>query len=316
MSNPQRFYEILPGALAWATLVFMVLFSWLLPTAVAIFIILFDIYWLLKTIYLSLHLRYTFTEMKATMRKDWLSKIKNEKPGWEDIYHLIIFPMYKEPYDVVRESFERLAAVNYPKEKLLVVLATEESGADAAENVARRIQENFENKFGKLLITRHPAGLPGEIPGKGGNETWAAKEAKKLLLDPENISPDMTLVSSFDVDTQVFPEYFGRLTYVFLSTEKNLQAIYQPVPFFTNNVYQAPAIARVISFSSTFWQMMQQARPERLTTFSSQSIPFRLLLDIGYWNTDVSIITAILKLCRFNIRFPWTRTSPMVFGRR
>lgn len=265
----------------------MFLFSWLLPTAVAIFIILFDIYWLLKTVYLSLHLRFTFKEMKEVMRKNWLSKLKTEKPWWEDIYHLVIFPMYKEPYEVVRESFERLAEVNYPKEKLLVVLATEESGGAAAEETAKRVKESFEGRFGELFISRHPSGLSGEIAGKGGNETWAAKEAKKLLLDPKQILPEKVMVSSFDIDTQVFPEYFGRLTYVFLSTEKNLQAIYQPVPFFTNNVYDSPAIARVISSSSTFWQMMQQARPERLTTFSSQSIPFQLLLDIGYWHTDV-----------------------------
>lgn len=334
----QRFYEILPGALAWTTLILVVVLSWLLPVWISIFIILFDIYWLLKTAYLSLHLRYTFKEMREVMSKDWLAMLKNlpttnykpQTTNWSDIYHLIIFPMYKEPYDVVRESFERLAEANYPKEKLFVVLATEESGGEAAEETARLVKENFEGKFGELLVTKHPSGLSGEIPGKGGNETWAAKEAKRLLIDPliardanmanatrmpqigsENshgpfanaiyansqyshefadshrLGYENILVSSFDIDTQILPEYFGRLTYVFLSTENNLRAIYQPVPFFTNNVYQAPAIARVISFSSTFWQMMQQARPERLTTFSSQSIPFRMLLDVGYWNTDV-----------------------------
>jgi hypothetical protein len=61
----KRFFEMLPGILAWLTLIFMVLFSWLLPVWVSIFIILFDIYWVLKTVYLSLHLRATFSEMRA-----------------------------------------------------------------------------------------------------------------------------------------------------------------------------------------------------------------------------------------------------------
>jgi hypothetical protein len=72
-----------------------------------------------------------------------------------------------------------------------------------------------------------------------------------------------------------------------LTAPDPLRAIYQPVPLFTNNVYDAPALARVVSFSCTFWQMMQQARPERLTSFSSQSIPFQTLIDIGFWQRDI-----------------------------
>ncbi|MEK7463391.1 MAG: hypothetical protein AAB621_03460, partial [Patescibacteria group bacterium] len=43
----------------------------------------------------------------------------------------------------------------------------------------------------------------------------------------------------------------------------------------------------VVSFSATFWHMMQQARPERMTTFSSHSMPFKALVEIGYWQKDV-----------------------------
>jgi cellulose synthase/poly-beta-1,6-N-acetylglucosamine synthase-like glycosyltransferase len=194
--------------------------------------------------------------------------------------------MYKEPYEVVRESFESLCGANYPKEKMMVVLAVEERAAQEAGDVAERIKKDFHGRFGALEVTVHPRGIPGELPGKGANEAWAAKEARRILIDGK-IEPENVLVSSFDIDTQIFPEYFGRLTYVFLSEENRSRAIYQPIPFFTNNVYQSPAIARVISFSSTFWQMMQQSRPERLTSFSSQSIPLKALMDMGYWHTDV-----------------------------
>jgi len=33
--------------------------------------------------------------------------------------------------------------------------------------------------------------------------------------------------------------------------------------------------------------MMQQSRPERLTSFSSQSIPLQTLLDIGWWDKTI-----------------------------
>ncbi len=280
----RRFFEILPGALSWATIILMFLLSRFTPTAVAFFIILFDIYWLLKTIYLSLHLRATFAKMKESLGINWFARLPE---GWQDIYHLVILPMHTEPYEVVKESLDSLMKSNYPKDKMIVVLATEESGGDAARKTAETAEKEFGGTFFKFLVTAHPANLEGEIPGKGANETWAAREVKEKIIDPLRVDYKKILVSVFDVDTQIFPEYFGRLTYVFLSSKNNLQAIYQPIPLFLNNIYQAPALARVVSFSATFWQMMQQSRPERLTSFSSQSIPFQTLLDIGFWHTNV-----------------------------
>lgn len=283
----KRFFEILPGALAWTTLILVVLFSWLLPVWVSIFIILFDVYWLLKTLYLSLHLRATFSEMKRNLGVDWLARLDAFGERAEGVYHLVVLPMYDEPYEVVRESFECLARSHYPKNKLLVVLGLEARAGESALRVGQKIKAEFGDTFLRLLVTVHPKDLPGEIPGKGSNEVWAAKKAKEDLIDSLQLSYAKVLVSVFDVDTQVFPEYFGRLTYVFLNAPSPLRSIYQPIPLFTNNIYEAPALARVVSFSTTFWQMMQQSRPERLTSFSSQAIPFQTLLDIGYWDKDI-----------------------------
>src|SRR3989344_1898058 len=280
-----RFYEILPGALSWLTLILIVVMSWGLPTAVSIFIILFDVYWLLKTIYMSFHLRSTYVAMRKNLKVDWVERFK-DVPEVGSVHHLVIFPFYDEPYEVVRESFESLAKSNYPFEKMLVVLATEAKAGESAQKAAKKIEAEFGGKFLKFLATTHPAGLPGEVPGKGANEAWAAREAERLLIQPLGIPAKKIMVSVFDIDTHVFPEYFGCLSHAFLTSPDPLRAVYQPVPLFTNNIYQAPAFARVVAFSCTFWQMMQQARPERLTTFSSQSIPFTVLRDIGFWATD------------------------------
>jgi cellulose synthase/poly-beta-1,6-N-acetylglucosamine synthase-like glycosyltransferase len=287
----KRFFEMLPGILAWLTLILMVVFSWLLPVWASIFIILFDIYWVLKTVYLSLHLRATFMEMRRVMKVDWIARIREEfsgaSPSLDDLYHLVILPMYNEPYEVVRESFESLTRVNYAKEKLLVVLALEEMGGDEAREVGKKIESDYAGKFGKFLVTHHPGGLTGETPGKGSNEAWAGAQAKREIIDARGLAHENVLVSVFDIDTQVFPEYFSRLAYVYMKAENRLRAIYQPIPFFTNNIYEAPALARVVAFSTTFWQMMQQSRPERLTSFSSQSIPLTTLLEIGWWQKDI-----------------------------
>lgn len=280
-----RFLEILPGFLAWLTIVLMFLLSWLTPAAAAIFIILFDTYWLLKTVYLSFHLRLTFQKMRKNMKINWQAKLSGI--GHLDrVYHLIILPMSEEPYEVVKESVESLTKINYPKDKLIVVLATEERGGKKDQETSQKIEQSFGHLFFKFFITVHPSNLAGEIPGKGSNETWAARKAREFI-EAEKISYESVILSVFDADTQVLPEYFGILTHTFLTCEKPQRSSFQPIPLFTNNIYQAPALARVIAFSSTFWHMMQQARPEQLTTFSSHSIPFKALVEVGFWNTDV-----------------------------
>ena len=300
MSKLYRFFEILPGALAWTTLILAIFLSWYRPVWVALFIIVFDLYWLFKTLYLIIHLHLCFTKTNQNLKINWLERLKamtnddnydnyyshcHGHTHWPNIYHLIILPMYKEPYNVVKESFESLTQANYPKDKMIVVLATEERAGQSAQETAEQIKQNFGDKFFKFLITVHPEDLPNEIPGKGSNQAWAAKQAKKEIIDSLKIPYENILVSVFDVDTQILKDYFGILTYNFLTCEKPFNSSYQPIPFFNNNIYQAPALARVVSFSCTSWQMMQQIRPEKLTTFSSQSIPFKALVDIGFWHT-------------------------------
>ena len=139
-----RLLEIFPGTLSWLTLAAIILFSWRLPFWAAIFIIAFDVYWLFKSIYLSLHMRASFGKMRANLKKDWLQELRQVEVNsvelkdfkWQDVYHLVILPMYKEPYEIVMESFLALSKISYPLEKLIVVLATEERGGEAAREVA------------------------------------------------------------------------------------------------------------------------------------------------------------------------------------
>ena len=100
------------------------------------------------------------------------------------------------------------------------------SGQEKSPEIAKKIEAEFGNKFYKFLATTHPMNLPGEIPGKGSNESYAAEQVKKLVIDPLKINPrtqplgegvnyENILVSVFDVDTQIGKEYFALLTYKF-----------------------------------------------------------------------------------------------------
>jgi len=280
-----RFFEILPGLLSWGTLIGSVVLSFIKPVWVALFIICFDIYWLIKALYSAVHLISSYRNLRKIVKVNWLKKCRAIE-RCDDIYHLIILPTYKEELDVIKPTFEALANANYPTDKMIVVFAGEERDKERAERNAAAIKNLHGDKFNTFLTTIHPQDIPGEIAGKGSNETWAAKQAKKVI-DEKGIPYENVMVSVFDVDTCVHPEYFGALTHKFLTTENPHQASYQPVPMFFNNIWDSPALMRVVAMHTTFWMMMEQGKPDKLVTFSSHSMSFKTLVDIGFWDVDI-----------------------------
>ena len=280
-----RLLEIMPGFLSWGTIILVILLSIFAPVAAAYFIIAFDLYWLLKTTYLSIHLRHNWKRLKYNMSLNWpemLSKLKHEHT-----IHLILLPFYKEGSEVIEQSIKAILETNYNKKKMAVVLAAEERAGSDAFSMAKTIEEKYAKDFGYFLITVHPKNVPGEMAGKGSNSSYAIEEARNLILDKNNISYDDVIVSNFDIDTVVYKDYFSCLTWHFLTVPNPYKVSFQPVPFYNNNIWQVPMLSRVAAGSSTFWQMMQQERPEKLATFSSHSVAFKTLHEIGYWQKNM-----------------------------
>ncbi|MDD5068364.1 MAG: glycosyltransferase family 2 protein [Candidatus Pacebacteria bacterium] len=280
-----RFFEILPGFLAWATLFGALLLSYLAPFYAALFIIVFNLYWVLKSAYLSLHLYQNWRHIRKSLGMDWEEMLAPLK--YTRIVHLVILPFYKESYEIVETSIKSLLSARGNKKKMAVVLAVEARAGESAFQTAEKIRDLYGREFGYFLITIHPSGISGEMDGKGSNIAYAAEDARKKILDANEILYEDVLVSAFDIDTIAYPDYFLCLMWHFLTSEDRLHASYQPVPFYNNNMWDAPALSRIVATSGSFWQMIQQERPERLTTFSSHSIPFPTLQEIGYWQKNI-----------------------------
>jgi hypothetical protein len=280
-----RALEIFPGALSWTTLILVVVLSFTRPIAAAYFIIAFDLFWLLKTVYLSMHLRHNWKRLLYNMKVDWSARLATLKH--EQVKHMILLPFYKEGEDVVSHCIEGLLAAKYDHQKFLVVLGTEERAGSLAQETAQHMKDRYGERFGAFLITTHPKDVAGEMAGKGSNIAFMALEARSKVLDENSIPYKDVLVSAFDIDTVVYPDYFSCLTWHFLTSPHPYKTSYQPVPFYNNNVWNAPMISRVVAGSSTFWQMMQQERPEKLATFSSHSVPFVTLNEIGFWQRNM-----------------------------
>lgn len=280
-----RLFEMLPGALSIGTLAGFVALSYGAPMYAAYLTIGFSVYWLFKTAYLSVHLRHNFKRLRHNLSLDWRARLLHMRH--EHIVHLVIFPFYKEGYEVVEASVRALVESAYDLKRIAVVLAAEESGGEAAGEVARRIKERYGEKFLECIITVHPRGVRGEMPGKGSNIAYAAQQAQQRVLDARGISYDETIVSAFDIDTAVYPQYFACLTWHFLTAEDPLRTSFQPIPLYNNNIWYAPMLSRVMAYSSTFWQMIQQERPEKLATFSSHAVSFRALAESGFWQRNM-----------------------------
>ncbi len=324
----ERFWEILPGLSFWVVFVSAIALSFLKPVAAALFIICFDLYWVLKAINTAFHLMSSYRIFRVVVKIDWrkllnltidlkelaaelqgkldlsgkrverffirkeISRInkliesKVEIPDYRNIYHLIIIPFVDESFEVLDSTVSALVNTNYSRENLILLLANEERVGESALKIAEQIKEKYSDGFYKVFITRHPDGLPGEIKGKSANASFAVlsilSELDKLKISKENV-----IISNFDSDTIVHPEYFARVAYEFVLTEKRYRRSYQPIAIYNNNIWDSPAFIRVVSVSNSFWQFTESSRPDRLRTFSSHSMPLLTLLEVGMWKKDI-----------------------------
>ncbi len=283
----KRFYEMIPGLLVWITLFLAILGSFLVPLITIYFIILFDFYWLIRVIYLVLHLLMSWKRFKIDSKINWLEKLLELKEkNYQEYIHLIFLPTYCEPLEVIDRSINSLSKVNYQTKKFIIVLAGEEADKENFLKIVNQIKEKYSICFREILITIHPKGLPGEIPGKGSNTNYAGHKAKEYI-DKLNIPYEKIIVSSFDIDTCVYPDYFAYLTYHYLIHPKPEHSSFQPLAFFHNNIWESDIVTRVVANSTTFWLMTDLARSERLFTFSSHSMSFKTLVEVGFWQKDI-----------------------------
>lgn len=280
-----RLLEMFPGLLVWSSLAVAILLSIFQPIWAIVFILLFDVFWLIRVLYVMGYIIMGFRRFKRTAKQDW-QKALHAHPHWSSIHHLVIIPTYKEPIEILLGTINSLKRSDYDPKRLIIVLATEEREADRVRPVAEQIRKNFTGVFADFLVTEHPANTPGEVAAKGANIAWAAARAREWI-DQRGIAYENVIVSTFDADTVVHPSYFSYLTCTFLDHPDRQHSSYQPIPVFHNNVWESMFLMRVVSNSTTFWLLSETLRADRLFTFASHSMPFRALVDVGYWQTDV-----------------------------
>ncbi len=286
----RRIFEIIPGFLTWSTLISLCIFAMIRPLWVAIFVIVFDLYWAIRVGYLTTLLVFAYRRLEREKKISWFKRAaeagKVNGIEFKNIYQAVLFPIYKESSDVLTPSIQALINSNYPTEKMVVVFTVEERAGVNSWKDANLVKDKYKDNFFEFLLTRHPNNLPGEAKAKGANATWGANVLKEFL-DSKKINYEHVIISCFDADTCAEKEYFGCLAYHYLTNPKRMRSSYQPIPVYHNNIWHARSIARVLELGSSFMQMIESMRLEKFVTFSSHSMSFKTLVDVGYWPVDM-----------------------------
>ena len=283
-------YKVL-GLLSWGILIFCLIGSFVTPRLVLGAARWLSIYMLLRFIVLASWYLVGLVKIRGVerqVRTDPARKISNPGiAGFEPVHHLVVIPNFNEPPDVLRRTLQSLSVQAEARNSITVVLAMEER-EPGARGKAASLVEQYAGSFFRLLVTIHPAGIPGEAPGKGVNDSWAVRSARKELVDNLGVSSDRVVVTVADSDSILHPAYFSELTRQFAFDVHRYSLVWQPPIFLDNDIWSTHAVIRLMTFFSTaisagdYFNSWEAGSP-----YSTYSISLKLLEEINYWDPTV-----------------------------
>ncbi|MDO8265787.1 MAG: hypothetical protein Q7T41_02485, partial [Candidatus Saccharibacteria bacterium] len=161
--------------------------------------------------------------------------------------------------------------------------AYEDRGGEAVDKQARELMHEYEDVFLVSKAVKH-IDAEGEVIGKGPNITFAGRELQRIInkmgIDPLNV-----LVTTLDADNRPHKSYFSCLSYVYSVCHDPMYLSFQPIPMFTNNIWDAPAPMRVIATGNSYWMLIQGLRQHMLRNFSAHAQPLAALIRTDFWST-------------------------------
>lgn len=199
------------------------------------------------------------------------------------VIHALIIATYNESRDILEPTIQSTLASKYDLSKVILILAYEERGGPEVEKQALQLMKDYKGKVMYSAAIKHPSDIPGEVIGKGGNVTWAGRQLQKYL-EKEKIDPLRVIVTTLDSDNRPHALYLSALTYTYCSTEDPRYVSYQPIPMYTNNIWDAPSPMRVIATGNSFWNIVLSMRPHMLRNFSSHAQGMKPLIDCDFWS--------------------------------
>jgi cellulose synthase/poly-beta-1,6-N-acetylglucosamine synthase-like glycosyltransferase len=314
-----RFFEILPGALSWTLLFLPLILSYVnvtigyRPVNLGVFfVLLYLLIFFTRSIAYSIRAIAGYRAMRQQMKLNWkvlladieageITKSRVARPKWHyrnlqllptrhtdirpsELYHAVIIASVNESREVLEPTIQAVLNADYDPKKIILVMAYEGRAGKPAEQRVKELLKLYKNSFYHAMAVKHPAGLPGEVIGKGGNVTYAGRELQKYL-EKKALDPRRVLVTTLDADNRPDTRYFAALSYLFCVVPNPLRASYQPLPMFTNNIWDAPSLMRVVATGNNLFYIVGSQRLHTIRNFSAHAQPMQALIDMDFWST-------------------------------
>jgi cellulose synthase/poly-beta-1,6-N-acetylglucosamine synthase-like glycosyltransferase len=305
-----RFFEALPGLISWFVLFLPLILSAVFGAYVAVFFILgYLLLWLAKSVGLDIRAIQGYKTIKYQEKLPWQDMLNDiqagktdgiDRPKWHarnierlkdikvpiqpgNIIHALIVATYNESREILEPTLKSILRSEYDMKKVILVIAYEERGGPEIEKQTMDLLAEYGHSFYKAMAVKHPENIPDEVIGKGGNISYAGRELNRYL-EKENIQPINVIVTTLDSDNRPHPKYLAALSYMYSVCFDPIHTSFQPVPMFTNNIWDAPAPSRVIATGNSFWMTVSSMRPHILRNFSAHAQSMQTLIDTDYWS--------------------------------
>lgn len=315
-----RFFEILPGVLTWSLLLSPVVLSLIIvkfpgfpyPIPLSVpFILIYVLVYFTRSLAIDVRALAGHRMLTKYKKIDWNELITDvqagevtdhthHRPKWHianlkrltgkpsivkpsDLYHVIIVATVNETKEVLQPTLDAIIHSDFDMKRVILVFAYE---GRAGETTHERVQEllaEYKQHFHHAMAVQHPSDIPNEVIGKGGNITYAARELQRYL-EAEQIDPVNVVVTTLDSDNRVDKKYLSALTYLYCVAPDPIRASYQPLPMYTNNIWDAPAPMRVIATGNNFFYIVLTQRPHLERNFSAHAQSMRALIDMDFWS--------------------------------
>ncbi len=318
-SRAYRFFEMVPGLLSWGSIILLFVLSLLNPLLASVYVLLVIVTLLIKSAGIAVHTMSGSSRIEKAQKIDWkarltalespaksllklphnltdelglathqhnlerLSQSPEDFPQPSHLLNAVIVATYNESYDILQPTFESIVASDYNLAQVVVVIGYEERGGAATEATVKRLQKEYKHHFKALEIVKHPAGLPDEVVGKGGNITYAGQFLQRWL-DKHDIAYDRVVVTTLDSDNRPHKGYLSYVSYEYIVHENRKNLAFQPVSLFLNNIWDVPAPMRVLATGNSFWNIISSMRPHTLRNFASHSQPMSALVEMDFWS--------------------------------
>jgi cellulose synthase/poly-beta-1,6-N-acetylglucosamine synthase-like glycosyltransferase len=305
-----RFFEMLPGIISWTMILVPFILSFIDVRLAAIFVFIYLLINFARGMAGAFRAVQGYRAMNQHQKLPWSDMLKElsmgtvsqnaKRPKWhtnvvqrsqtqpilmppEQIIHAVIIATYKEAREVLEPTIQSVLRSDFNMKQVIFVLAYEERAGESTERLAHQLVDEYKSKFLHAMAVKHPHNIPGEVIGKGGNVTFAARRLQEYL-EANHIDPLRVMVTTLDADNRPDKNYLNALSYVYLVAPDPIHKSYQPVSLYTNNIWDAPAPSRVLATGNSFFNLVVSLRQHALRNFSSHAQPMAALIKTDYWS--------------------------------